>query len=1158
MTASLIDTLATAPGRVRVTNVQEGHDAQLVAGIGQRHGGVTAHVARDDAHAAAFAQQVKFFGPELKTVRLPAWDCLPYDRVGPAAEISSRRIATLLRLARRKADAPPLLVITTASALLQKTLPRARLLKSSFVARPGRDIDIAALQAYFDANGYTRSSSVREKGDYAIRGGVIDLFAPGSLAPVRLDLFGDTVETVRAFDTETQRSTRTLAGVELAPISEAILDAPAISRFRTSYLSTFGPGSGDPLYEAVTNSQRRGGMEHWLPFFHERLETVFDYLGPEALICLDHRVDDAVRERVEQTQDYYQARTAPPPKGAPPYRPLKPDALYLDRAGLDTALSALDVRQFSAFAEAGSQGGTVDAGGRAGRSFAAERAQDGVNVWDAARAHVEALHGQGVKPVLAAWSDGSAERLGHVLEEHGLGTLHPVPDARAIAGIPDGGVGLAVLPLDHGFEADGLAILSEADILGERIGAARKRKRRSSAIILEAGALSQDDIIVHIDHGIGRYAGLRTLDVQGAPHDCLELIYAGGDKLFLPVENIELVSRYGSDDSAAMLDRLGSSSWQGRKAKAKKRLKDMAEGLIAIAAARANRQAEQIIPPDALYDEFCARFPYEETDDQLAAIEDVFGDLAAGRPMDRLICGDVGFGKTEVALRAAFVAAMSGRQVAVVCPTTLLARQHFKTFVERFRGWPVQIRQLSRLVPAKDAAETRAALKAGTVEIVVGTHAILSKDMGFADLGLVIVDEEQHFGVKHKERLKEMRADTHVLTLSATPIPRTLQLSLAGIREMSIIATPPVDRLAVRTYVTPWDPVTIREALLREKYRGGQMFIVAPRIEHLEEIERFLREQVPELKFLTAHGQMPPTTLEPIITNFYEGGADALLSTTIVESGLDIPRANTLVIWRADMFGLAQLYQLRGRVGRSKTRAYAYFTVADETLITAGADKRLRILQTLDGLGAGFMLASHDLDMRGGGNLLGEEQSGHIREVGVELYQQMLEDAVASQREGEDVVSERSWSPAINLGVAVLIPEDYVPDLNLRLSLYRRLADLKTDADRDGWAAELIDRFGPMPEEVRQLIAIGAIKSGCRACGVAKIDAGPKGAVLTFRAESMPDLAKVVGLVQQWPALYRLRPDGKLVVAGQWDTPEQRLRGARRAVEELAKAVGGS
>lgn len=1156
MTAAITDTLATAPGRLRVTNVPEGFDARLVADLVVRHGGVTAHVARDDAHAQSFAQQVKFFGPELKILRLPAWDCLPYDRVGPAAEISARRIATLLRLARRKPDGPPLLVITTASALLQKTLPRARLLKSSFIARPGRDIDIAALQAYFDANGYTRSSAVREKGDFAFRGGVIDLFAPGSAAPVRLDLFGDTVETVRSFDTETQRSTRQLAGVELAPISEAILDPDAVSRFRSSYLKSFGAGGGDPLYEAVTKSQRRGGMEHWLSFFHDRLETVFDYLGAEALITLDHRVNDAVRERIDQTQDYYRARTAPPPKGAPPYRPLAPDALYLDQAALDIALARFDVREFTPFAEAGSSIASIDAGGRTGRSFAVERAGEGVNVWDAARAHVEQLATQGLKPVLAAWSDGSAERLGHVLEEHGMGQLFPVPDARAIAQIPAGSVGLAVLPLDHGFEADGVAILSEADILGERMGAARKRKRRSSAIILEAGALEQDDIIVHIDHGIGRYAGLRTLDVQGAPHDCLELIYAGGDKLFLPVENIELVSRYGSDDSTVMLDRLGSASWQGRKAKAKKRLKDMAEGLIAIAAARASREAEQIIPPDALYQEFCARFPYEETDDQLAAIEDVFGDLAAGRPMDRLICGDVGFGKTEVALRAAFVAALSGRQVAVVCPTTLLARQHYKTFVERFRGWPVQIRQLSRLVPAKDAAATRDALKAGTVEIVVGTHAVMAKDVGFKDLGLVIVDEEQHFGVKHKERLKEMRADTHVLTLSATPIPRTLQLSLAGIREMSIIATPPVDRLAVRSYVTPWDPVTVREALLREKYRGGQMFIVAPRIEHLEEIERFLREQVPELKFAIAHGQMPPTTLEPIITSFYEGGEDALVSTTIVESGLDIPRANTLIIWRADMFGLAQLYQLRGRVGRSKTRAYAYFTVPDDVTITAGAEKRLKILQTLDGLGAGFMLASHDLDMRGGGNLLGEEQSGHIREVGVELYQQMLEEAVASQREGADVVSERTWSPSINLGVAVLIPEDYVPDLNLRLSLYRRLADLKTDEDRDGWAAELIDRFGPMPEEVRQLIAIGAIKSGCRACGVAKIDAGAKGAVLTFRAESMPDLAKVVGFVQKWPALYRLRPDGKLVVSGVWDTPEQRLRGARRAVEELSKAVG--
>jgi transcription-repair coupling factor (superfamily II helicase) len=561
-------------------------------------------------------------------------------------------------------------------------------------------------------------------------------------------------------------------------------------------------------------------------------------------------------------------------------------------------------------------------------------------------------------------------------------------------------------------------------------------------------------------------------------------------------------------------------------------------------------------PPQGLFDEFCARFPYEETDDQLHAIGDVLEDLAAGRPMDRLICGDVGFGKTEVALRAAFVVAMSGQQVAIVAPTTLLARQHFKTFSERFEGWPIRVRRLSRLVPAKEQSETREGLAKGEVEVVVGTHAVLSKQVSFKDLGLVIVDEEQHFGVKHKEKLKELRADVHMLTLTATPIPRTLQMSLSGIREMSIIATPPVDRLAVRTYITPWDPVVVREALLREKYRGGQAYFVAPRISDLPELERFLREQVPEVKFVVGHGQMAATQLEEVMTAFYDGQYDVLLSTTIVESGLDIPTANTMIIHRADMFGLAQMYQLRGRVGRSKSRAYAYLTTPAERQITLSAEKRLKVLQSLDNLGAGFQLASHDLDIRGGGNLLGEEQSGHIREIGVELYQQMLEDAVAElkARGGPDeMLSDRGWSPQINTGAAVLIPDAYVPDLNVRLALYRRISDAEKAQDREALAAELIDRFGPLPPEADQLLKVVAIKGLCREANVSKIDVGPKGAVVSFRNDFFKNPGSLVGFVAKNAIAWRVRPDHKVVIKGEWDTPKQRLDAAEKILAELAK-----
>jgi transcription-repair coupling factor (superfamily II helicase) len=748
-----------------------------------------------------------------------------------------------------------------------------------------------------------------------------------------------------------------------------------------------------------------------------------------------------------------------------------------------------------------------------------------------------------------------------MLADHGLRGVALAPYWQAAKAADPKKPQRAVLPLENGFETDSLAVISETDILGDRLARPRRR-RRATNFLAEASALSPGDLVVHVDHGIGRYEGLKTLEVMSAPHDCLELQYAAEAKLYLPVENIDLLTRYGSEGEGVQLDRLGGAAWQARRAKAKERLREMAEGLIAIAAARATRHVESTDPPHGLFDEFCARFPYEETEDQLNAIEDVLGDLASGKPMDRLICGDVGFGKTEVALRAAFVMAMSGRQVAVVCPTTLLARQHYTTFVQRFQGWPVKVRRLSRLVPTAEAAETRDGLAKGEVEIVVGTHAVLSKQVQFKDLGMVIVDEEQHFGVKHKEALKALRAEVHVMTLTATPIPRTLQMALSGIREMSIIATPPVDRLAVRTYVTPWDPVSIREALLREKYRGGQAYYVAPRIKDLPDLEAFLREQVPEVKYVVGHGQMAPTQLEDVMSAFYEGRYDVLLSTTIVESGLDIPSANTLIVHRADMFGLSQLYQLRGRVGRAKARAFAYLTTPFERPITPLAEKRLHVLQSLDSLGAGFQLASHDLDIRGGGNLLGDEQSGHIRDVGVELYQQMLEDAVnelkASGGGAGDLSLERGWSPQINTGAAVLIPETYVPDLNVRLALYRRLSDAERAEDREAVASELIDRFGPLPPEADQLLKVVAIKGLCREANVVKVDVGPKGAVAAFRGDHFANPAALVGYVQKNDFAWKIRPDQKVVVKGEWETPTERLNAAERILRVLAGLAKGS
>jgi len=1144
--------IVSDPGGLELAGTPEGFDALVAADVLRQRGGVGLFVARDFQRANALVDALGFFAPDLEVLRLPAWDCLPYDRVSPSPGVAAERMAALTRLARGM-ESRPLLVVATVAAAVQRVPERSAMQRAAWSTRVGRVVDISDLERHLAINGYQRASTVSERGEFAIRGGVIDVFPPAAAEPVRLDLFGDTLESIRGFDPETQRSTRQLPEVELLAVSEVQLDAASISRFRTRWLERFGAGADDPVYQAVSEGVRRQGMEHWLPLLSERLETVFDYLPAGAVVLLDTLAGDAVTERLATIEDAFEARRDIGRVGQP-YRALEPASLYLTANEWDERLTALPWRRFSAFHGQGPA--VVDVGGVQGRTFAAERAQDSVNLFEAVANHARDLVGQGKRVLFASWSEGSSERLGTMLADHGLTNVPLAPNWAAALNRPLSEIQRAVLPVEHGFVAGDLAVISETDILGDRLARPRK-KRRASNFLAEASSLTPGDLVVHIDHGIGRYEGLKTLDVQDAPHDCLELQYAEKSRLYLPVENIDLLTRYGSEDNEVQLDRLGGAAWQSRKARAKARLRDMAEGLIALAAKRALRTGEAIDPPHGLFDEFCARFPYEETEDQLNAIADVLTDLAKGQPMDRLICGDVGFGKTEVALRAAFVTAMSGRQVAVVCPTTLLARQHFRTFSERFSGWPVKIRQLSRMVPAREASETREGLKSGEIEIVIGTHAVLSEQVGFKDLGLVIVDEEQHFGVKHKERLKSLRADVHMLTLTATPIPRTLQLALSGIREMSIIATPPVDRLAVRTYITPFDPVTVREALLREKYRGGQSYYVAPRLKDLPDIEAFLREQVPEVKVVVGHGQMSATQLEGVMSAFYDGEFDVLLSTTIVESGLDVPSANTLVVHRAEMFGLAQLYQLRGRVGRSKARAFAYLTTPVNRVLSESAERRLRVLQSLDSLGAGFQLASHDLDIRGGGNLLGEEQSGHIREVGVELYQQMLEDAVNALRAepGAAFDDAGGWSPQINAGAAVLIPEAYIPDLNVRLAMYRRLSEAEQPEDREALAAELIDRFGPLPDEADQLLKVVAIKGLCRQANVAKIDVGPKGAVVSFRHDLFANPVGLVQAIQGSHGAWKVRPDQKVVIKGEWPEAVERLAAAERITRKLAETA---
>ncbi len=1141
----------TAPNHVTVGGGPEGFDAQLVLNEIARSGGPVCHIARDDKRMEAMRAALAFFAPDMPVFVFPGWDCLPYDRVSPNADISAARVATLAALVHQMPQR--FVLLTTLNAATQRVPARAVLREAAFTARVDQRIDEDALRNFLVRMGFTQSPTVMEPGDYAIRGGIIDIFPPGESGPVRLDLFGDVLDGARRFDPVSQRTTEKLDVVELAPVSEVILDEAAITRFRQNYRIEFGAaGTDDPLYEAVSAGRKHQGIEHWLPFFHEKLETLFDYL-PGASISLDDQVTPARLARWDTIADQYETRKLALENRSrmdTVYKPTPPGLLYMDDAAWEDAVGDRRVLQFSPLPQA-SGPGVIDAGGRIGRNFAPERQQESISLFGALAAHITEKMDKG--PVLiASYSEGARERLTGLIEDEGLAEAIPVTDGTRVG---KRGLHLAVWALEHGFEAPNLTVISEQDVLGDRLIRQPKKRRKAENFLTETQSLSPGDLVVHVDHGIGRYQGMEVVTAAGAAHECLLLEYAEQSKLYLPVENIELLSKYGHDEG--LLDRLGGGAWQAKKAKLKERIREMADKLIRIAAERALRKAPVMDPPPHAWEEFSARFPYQETDDQLRAISEVMEDMHSGAPMDRLICGDVGFGKTEVAMRAAFVAAMSGVQVAIVAPTTLLARQHAASFKERFRGFPLEVRQLSRFVSAKEAQQTRDGLARGTVDIVIGTHALLAKGIRFNNLGLLIIDEEQHFGVGHKERLKQLRSDVHVLTLTATPIPRTLQLSLTGVRDLSIIGTPPIDRLAIRTYVSEFDAVTIREALLREHYRGGQSFYVVPRISDLPEIEEFLKEQLPELSYVVAHGQMAAGELDDRMNAFYDGKYDVLLATTIVESGLDIPTANTMVVHRADMFGLAQLYQIRGRVGRSKTRAYAYLTTKPRQRLTATAEKRLRVLGSLDTLGAGFTLASQDLDIRGAGNLLGEEQSGQMRDVGYELYQSMLEEAIAKIKAGEmEGLSDADdqWAPQINLGVPVLIPEDYVPDLDVRLGLYRRLSSLSTKVELEGFAAELIDRFGSLPKEVNTLMLVVRIKAMCKRAGIAKLDGGPKGATIQFHNDKFASPEGLVEFIQNQRGLAKVK-DNKIVVRRDWKKDSDKIKGAFAIARDLAEKV---
>lgn len=1116
------------------------------------------YVVRDGTKLADLQQVLNFIEPNLPVLQFPAWDCLPYDRVSPGISVTAGRLSALAHMANLRQKPHAAIILTTANAIMQKLPPRKMIESQVIHVRVGQSMNMGHLIQSLERNGFERVTVVKDVGEFAVRGGILDVFSPVEVEPLRLDFFGDTLETIRVFDSETQRTTSKRTELLLHSMSEVVLTPDLISRFKSNYIRTFGISQkNNMLYEALSQGRRFAGMEHWLPFFYENLDTFFDHCG-DLPVVFEHLIEEVFTERYRLIKDYYDARKEHEndKESSTSYHPIEPDLLYLTPERVLECVQQSGQRiDFTPFHVPQAFGKVlVHANVKQGYDFVKERNAQEKNVFSSVVHHISSLRTAGKKVLLAGWSEGSLNRLVQVLDEHGLKKIDFVKSLQTVKATPRDRILAAVMMLEHGFEMEDFSIITEQDILGDRLIRSPKRRKNNKNFISEVAALNSGDIVVHIDHGIGQFVGLKTIMTTGILRDCLEIKYAGGDRLFLPIENIDLLSRYGSDGTDVTLDKLGGVAWQARKTRLKKHLLEMAGQLIRIAAERATRSAPTLVPPIGPFDEFVACFPYEETEDQMDAIDAVLDDLASGKPMDRLICGDVGFGKTEVAIRSAFVAALSGYQVAVVVPTTLLSRQHYKTFVTRFQGLPIKIAHASRLVKAKELAQIKKGIADGTIDIVIGTHALLSDAVNFLRLGLLIIDEEQHFGVKHKERLKELKSDIHVLTLSATPIPRTLGLALSGVRELSLITTPPIDRMAVRTFISPFDALVVRETLLREYYRGGQSFYVCPRISDLVSVEEYLKTHVPELKFVVAHGQMPAGQLDDIMNAFYDGQYDVLLSTTIIESGLDIPTANTLIVHRAEMFGLAALYQLRGRVGRSKQRAYALFTFPSGKILTPAADRRLKVLQSLDSLGAGFQLASHDMDIRGSGNFLGEEQSGHIKEVGFELYQKMLEEAIVELKDGEQN-DDKQWSPQISLATTVMIPENFVPDLPLRMGLYRRLTELDNLEQINEFAAELIDRFGPLPLEVQHLLKVFYIKTLCRKAHVEKLDAGPKGIVIQFRHNYFENSAALVQWVGKQGSMAKIRPDQSIALIHDCSTVDKRLIGAANVMTQLVEMV---
>ncbi|MCC6194903.1 MAG: transcription-repair coupling factor [Burkholderiales bacterium] len=1064
-------------------------------------------VSADARSAQRLAEEARWFAPPLRVALLPDWETLPYDHFSPHQDLVSERLATLYRISRGECD----LLVVAATTALQRLAPPSFLAAFTFFLRSREKLDVSALRAQLALAGYSHVTQVVSPGEFSVRGGLIDLFPMGSSLPYRIDLFDDEIESIKTFDVDTQRTLYPVPDVRLLPAREFPLDDAGRTRFRSRFREVFeGDPSKSALYKDISNGIVPGGIEYYLPLFFEATATLTDYLPPSAIVALHGDLRGAAERFWQDTESRYRLL-----RGDKARPLLPPTELFLPPDAFNAA-----IRPFGRVDIAAGDGGPTAPLPPVQVDRRADDPLSALKRFVAATPH---------KVAIVAESAGRRETMQHYFAEYGL---HPrlADDFATVLASPEH-VLLATASLAAGFQwpDSGLAFVTETELYAGVVRrTAREAAKRSNvdAMVRDLSEVRIGDPVVHEEHGIGRYLGLVTLDLGDGPNEFLQLIYANDAKLYVPVSNLHLISRYsGAAPDQAPLHELGSGQWEKAKKKAAQQAHDTAAELLNLYAQRAAREGHAFSMKPHDYEAFAEGFAFEETPDQAAAIEAVIRDMTSGKPMDRLVCGDVGFGKTEVALRAAFVALIDGKQVALLVPTTLLAEQHFQTFSDRFADFPVRIAELSRFRTGKETKVALEGLASGKIDLVIGTHKLLQVDVKFKELGLVIIDEEHRFGVRQKELLKRLRAEVDVLTLTATPIPRTLSMSLAGIRDFSVIATAPERRLAIKTFAATYSPGIVREAALRELKRGGQIYFLHNEVDTIATRAEAIAKLLPEARIAVAHGQMAERELEHVMRDFYQQRVNLLLCSTIIETGIDVPTANTIIIDRADRFGLAQLHQLRGRVGRSHHQAYAYLLTPPHDALSAQAKKRLEAIQMMEDLGSGFYLAMHDLEIRGAGEVLGEEQSGEMQEVGFQLYNDMLRASVAALKAGRepDLTEPLGVTTEINLHVPALLPERYCADVHERLVLYKRLASAETQAELEGIQEELVDRFGPTPEPAQALIASHRLRLAAKPLGVRKVDAAPARTTIQFVKHPPFDAGALILLVQK---------DGRIRFAG--------------------------